>query len=497
MLKKYQSTIFLALLGIFIYFPTVQAANLDPEFNPENIISDTELLDYNSMNLTEIQNFLQQKNSYLANYRTINSHGTLDKTAAEIIYDATHQNYDCSGIDLGVSPTEADKKAKCKIISTVSPKLMLVLLQKEQGLIEKANPSQSSLDWATGYGCPDSIACNPYYKGFGKQINSASLQFLAYIKEQHRYAYKAGQTYEFTNPYGTISTATMTVTPQNKATAALYNYTPHVFNGNYNFFKLWKKYFPTMKTFYPDSTILQADGEKIVWLIENGKKHQFMNWGAFISRFNQSQIVKTSSEILANYEIGSEIKFPNYSLVSDPNKNIFLLVDNEKRLIADNNAFKKIGFNKEEVISASASELSAYQTGPEITATSAYATGAILQDSKTGARFYVENGEKFPILDKAIMTYKFKDRKIIKVTTAELNRYQTKDQVLFDNGTLLSSPSAPTIYMIVGGKKRAFASESVFSQMGYNRKNIITVSPQLLYVYDMGEAIQFNTTNIN
>ena len=288
MLKKSPSAIFLVLLLFLVFSPTAKAVEIDPEFNPENIISDSEMLDYDSMNLNDIQRFLEKKNSYLATYRTVNAHGTPDKSAAEIIYDATHQNYDCSGIDLGDSPTEADKKAHCRIITTVNPKLILVLLQKEQSLTEATNPSQKSLDWATGYGCPDSIACNVYYKGFGKQVNSASLQFLAYINEQYRYSYKAGQTYTFTNPYGEISTATMVVTPQNKATAALYNYTPHVFNGNYNFFKLWKKYFPTIKVSYPDGTILQAEGKKVLWLIENGKKREFINWGSFASRFNKN-----------------------------------------------------------------------------------------------------------------------------------------------------------------------------------------------------------------
>lgn len=497
MLKKNSSVFFLVLLGFFLWLPTAQGAEIDPEFNPANIISDSELLDYNGMQLTEIQNFLQRKNSYLANYRTFNAHGTPDKSAAEIIFEASRQNYDCKGVDLGDTPTEADKKAHCRVITTVNPKLLLVLLQKEQGLIEKNNPSQNSLDWATGYGCPDGLSCNPYYKGFGKQINSASLQFLAYVNEQQRYTYKAGQTYSFTNPYGTISTATMSVTPENRATAALYNYTPHVFNGNYNFFKLWKKYFPTIKTFYPDGTLLQAEGDKGVWLIENGKKRPFLSWGAFSSRFNKNQIVTTNKEILDNFDLGTAIKFPNYSLVSDPGKNIFLLVDGEKRPIANMTVFKKIGFNKDEILPASNDELSNYQTGVEITATSTYITGAILQDKKTGAVFYVENNKKFPILDKALLTSKYKGRKITKVETKELNRYKTGEQVIFGDGTLLSSPSSATIYMITNGKKRPFASEDVFLKMGYNKSNIIMVTPQLLYIYDMGEIIKFgdNLTN--
>ena len=492
MSKKRSSVVFLLLLVFLSFSPVTKAASIDPEFNPENIINDSEMLDYDSMDLDDIQRFLEKKNSFLATYRTVNAHGTPNKSAAEIIYDATHQNYDCSGINLGDSPTEADKKARCRIITTVNPKLILVLLQKEQSLIENSNPSSKSLDWATGYGCPDSVACNPYYKGFGKQVNSASLQFLAYVNEQYRYSYKAGQTYTFTNPYGEISTATMVVTPQNKATAALYNYTPHVFNGNYNFFRLWKKYFPTVNVTYPDGSILQAEGSKVVWLIENGKKRQFMNWGSFVSRFNKNQIVKTTENVLGCYEKGTEIKFPNYSLVSDSNNKIYLLVDNEKRLIVDNATFKKIGFNKDEIITATTADLNSYKNGPEINMSSAYATGAVLQDSKTGERFYVENSVKYPILDRAIMDYKFKGTKITKVTTAELNKYKTGDQVLFDDGSLLISPSATTVYLIADGKKQPFASESVFLQMGYNKSNVITVTPQLLYVYDMGTTIQYN-----
>ena len=168
------------------------------------------------------------------------------------------------------------------------------------------------------------------------------------------------------------------------------------------------------------------------------------------------------------------------------------MVDNEKRLIANTATFKKIGFNKEEVIQATTAELNGYKNGAEINTGSSYVTGAVLQDSKTGARFYVENGVKYPILDKAIMTYKFKGYKITKVSTAELNKYKTGDQEIFDNGSLLTSPSSPTIYLIADGKKQPFASESVFLQMGYNKKNVITVTPQLLYIYDMGATIQYS-----
>lgn len=484
--------ILIICLTLLLPLPLFAQVTVDPNFNPEKIISDNDMFDYNSMNLSDIQNFLIGKNSFLANYNTLNAHGTL-KSAAEIIYDASHNNFDCNGVTLSDNPTELEKQVKCKKITTVNPKLLLVTLQKEASLVEDPNPSQSHLDWAMGYGCPDGWVCNPYYKGFGKQVNSTALQFLAYMKESQRYPYKAGQTYTINNtldPYCTTANQSMMITPQNQATAALYNYTPHVFNGNYNVYKIWNRYFPTNIKLYPDGSILQAKNDAGIWLIEKGKKRPFLSYAAFASRFKPEQIVSVDISILDNYPPGDSIKFSNYSLVQTPDKTIYLLVDKEKRPFANQATFKKIGFNVTEIETATLEDLSNYQVGKTITATSSYVTGALLQDIKSGGVFYIENGVKAPLTDKALLTTKFQGKKIVKVTAKILAAYQKTDPVLFDDGTLLKTSSFPIIYLISNGQKRPFADETIFSNLGYNTKNVITVSSQFLSLYPIGEQIK-------
>lgn len=484
-------TISLIFLGLPLLFlnNSADAQEVDPNFNPNNIISDADLLNYSSMSLPDIQNFLQSKGSYLANYYTPNAHGTT-KTAAEIIYDAAQNNFNCEGANLSENPTEAEKQLKCQKITTVNPKFLLILLQKEASLIENPNPTQARLDWATGYGCPDNWACNPYYKGFGKQVNSAALQFLAYIQEQSRYTYQAGKTYTFTNPYGTISKEPMTVTPANKATAALYNYTPHVYNGNYNVYKLWNRYFPKSSSRYPDGSLLSAADEPGVWLIENGQKRPFLNYSSFISRFQPSQIIKVDPSELDNYDLGPSLKFSNYSLVQTPDKKIYLLVGREKRPFENLATFKKIGFNSSEIEMATDADLASYQIGKIITATSTYVTGALLQDTKSGGIFYVENGTKAPLLDKILLTTKFKNKKITKASPTTLETYTKVAPVLLDDGTLVKTTNFPTVYLISNGQKRPFADEAAFNKLGYNSQNIITVSSQFLYNYSLGEIIK-------
>jgi hypothetical protein len=486
--------------------PAVRAQlDIDPNFNPNKILEDSEILNYNTMGLADIQTFLQNKGSFLSNYTTANTNGDL-KTAAAIIYDATHNNYDCDSVTLSDQPTEAEKKLKCQAITTVNPKLILMLMQKEASLIEDGAPPQNHLDWATGYGCPDSWVCNPYYKGFGKQINSAALQFLAYMNEPDNYPFHVGQTYIAKDKYSILkspgraitdgdynsimnSPDLVTVVPQNLATAALYSYTPHIFNGNYNAYKIWNRYFPTIDRLYPDGSIIQADGDPRVWLINGGQKRHFASWSAFVSRFRREQIVTVAAAELDKYPTGDEIKFANYSLVQTPDKKIYLLVDQEKRPFASAAVFKKIGFNPAELESAAAEDLAAYRLGKTITATSTYVTGVLMQDKKTNDIYYVESGVR-ALVDKILLPLKFVGQKIIKKTTKQLAAYATTTPVLLDEGTLVRTDNFPAVYLISGGKKRPFADDTVFAKLNYNPMSVITVSSQFLYNYDMGEAIK-------
>ena len=460
-MEKYKIPAILLLFFIF-FAPVVCFA--EGNFNPNYIISDFEILDYTSMDLKSIENFLAAKNGYLATYSCADPEGNI-MTAAEVIYDRA-------------------------VTNKVNPKFLLVLLQKEQSLIEDTSPRQSQLDWAAGYGCPDGDSCNPRWQGFWKQINSASLQFRDYMDNPYLYTYKQGEAYIFTNPYSTIEREVVVVTPANKATAALYNYTPHVYNGNYNFYNIWQRYFTRT---YTDGALLQAEGEAGVWLIQNGKKRPFHTRGALTSRFDENKIIIVNKADLDKYEIGAPIKFPNYSLVRSPGGTIFLLVDDKKRGFSDSEAFRKIGYNPEEVMDASWGDINSYADGLPITATSTYPTGALLQNNQTGGVYWVMEGTKAPIWDGIFLKTKFKYKKIIPVSPDELDSYGTISPVLFEDGELVKSPNSPAVYLISQGSKKPFISGKDFEDLGYKWENIITVSSKVLYLYNLGEPV----VNIN
>ena len=488
-------------------------------YNPNRILEDGDILNSSAMSFAEIQDFLISRPGILKNYSTINAYGEL-KTAAEIIYDAARNNYDCTGANLSDKPTAEERALKCRRIATVNPQLLLVLLQKEASLIDDPAPSQGRLDAATGYGCPTGQGCNPYWKGFGKQVNSAALQFLAYMQEPGKYGFKVGETYVAKDKFSKLQTIAqamskpisdphsyakiiassemVSVTPDNQATAALYNYTPHVYNGNYNTFLLWKRYFggnnpvePPVQSFsrtFPDGSVIKANGDPQVWLIAGGQKRHFANWSTFISRFRPEQIITVASGELDKYPTGPTIKFANYSLVQNPEKQIYLLVDKTKRPFASPDVYKSLGFNPAELEQASNEDLAEYEIGKTITSNSSYITGALFQNSQTKEFFHIEDGNKHPVAEE-IVSLKYPDLKAITKTPAQLEAFATGTPILLNDGSLVKTTSYPTIYMISEGKKRPFADEAVFNKYGYNLENVVPLSSQFLYNYDMGDPI--------
>jgi hypothetical protein len=460
--RPFLSIVSIALFGVFLTtFTTAQAADPEKTFDPNHIIGDYEILDHDCMTREEIQKFLEDKNSYLANYSCENPDTGEELKASEIIYNRAINN-------------------------KISPKFLLVLLQKEQSLIEDSSPSSGQLKWATGYGCPDSSGCNTRWEGFWKQVNSASLQFRDYMDNPHLYNFKQGHPYTFDNPYSTLKQEKTTVIPQNKATAALYNYTPHVYNGNYNFYRIWQRYFTKS---YPDGSLLQAEGEAGVWLIDNGEKRPFHTQTALTSRFDKNKIITVSKSTLSSYPEGAPMKFPNYSLIRSPRGDIYLLVDDKKRKIANDEAFRSIGYNPAEIMNASWQDIRAYEDGKIITATSTYPTGALLQNNKTGGVYWVYEGTKAPVMDRIFLDTKFSHKHIIQVEPEKLEKFEKTDAVRFDNGELITTPDSPAVYLISDNKLRPFISGEAFEDMGYKWKNIITTPSKILGLYEKGEYI--------
>lgn len=201
-MKKASIILLLSVMAcIFFLNEKVVAA-----FNPSNIISDGIFTNKNTMSQIDIKNFIDAKGAGCVNGEApcLKNFSENGKSASQIIYEAA-QTY------------------------SINPQTLLSTLQKETGLLTKSTPGAWRYKTAMGYGCPDSTpgVCDSTYFGFTNQINWASKMFRSIMDAKPTWysPFVIGNNYIAWNPESVCGGSTVNI--ENRATQALYSYTPY------------------------------------------------------------------------------------------------------------------------------------------------------------------------------------------------------------------------------------------------------------------------------
>ncbi|WP_396656725.1 FG-GAP repeat domain-containing protein [Microbacterium sp.] len=202
--------------------PPVHAAET---FDPGNIIDDSLFYDGAAMTAAQIQSFLDEKVGTCRSSDCINILRASVSSRPARISDTTG-NLVCNAFTGGTNLRISEIIYRAQVACGISAKVILVTLQKEQGLVTSKDPSDWNLNYAMGQACPDTAPCDPAYMGIGVQIISGATQLKTY--KAANFARQPGVHDIRYSP--TTSCGTKRVTIQNYATAALYNYTPYTPN---------------------------------------------------------------------------------------------------------------------------------------------------------------------------------------------------------------------------------------------------------------------------
>ncbi|MBQ8985528.1 RICIN domain-containing protein [Candidatus Saccharibacteria bacterium] len=233
------------------------AANL-AEFKPGYIISDFQITDYNSMSEADIQHWLNTMNSCpntaynpgLVGHQWHYEYGHYICLSQERFGDRDGE------IGFQYKETAAHIIWQAAQDYKINPKVLLVLLQKETGLITDPIPNDWDYRRATGYGCPDTAACSEKYYGFKNQVRNAAYLFRI-VMDGNSSFYPIGNNNVRFSPNPACGSSVVYI--ENLATSALYRYTPYQPNagalaagygtapcgayGNRNFFLYYQDWF--------------------------------------------------------------------------------------------------------------------------------------------------------------------------------------------------------------------------------------------------------------
>lgn len=267
-------TVAASLFGLYhIIRPDNNAKASLAGFDRGNIISDFVMGNKNTMSETDINNFLHSKNS--CNDRDWNKYQYY--TARGYQYTWKDGHFVCMADEDFGGQSIAHIIYRAAQDYSINPQVLITLLQKEQGLVTDTFPNHDQYAKATGFGCPDTgNGCDPIYGGMEAQIRKAA--------QLYREVLDGGWS-----NYPAYTTQYIQYTPDrqcggtnvyiaNRATSALYRYTPYTPNdavlsvspgtevncgayGNTNFYHWFTSWFGSTQVSVPKSNIVLPDDD--------------------------------------------------------------------------------------------------------------------------------------------------------------------------------------------------------------------------------------------
>ncbi len=263
---------------------SVSAVTTTEGFKAGYIISDGIFTDKNSMSESQIQSFLNSKvPSCDTNGQQLSEYGGPDLNGDGKVqrWEWAKANYNQTTFTCLKNYSQGGKSAARIIYEKaqyygISPKVLIVLLQKEQSLVTDTWPLNLQYRSATGYGCPDTAACDSTYYGFTNQVKWAATMFRSIMDDSPTWytPYNLGNNYIQYSPDSGCGGSTVNI--QNRATQGLYNYTPYQPNaaslaanwgdapggcdshGNRNFYLYFKAWFGSTYQDYDASIVSTA-----------------------------------------------------------------------------------------------------------------------------------------------------------------------------------------------------------------------------------------------
>ncbi|HNZ86103.1 MAG TPA: carbohydrate binding domain-containing protein [bacterium] len=231
----------------------------------------------------------------------------------------------------------------------------------------------------------------------------------------------------------------------------------------------------------------------------------FYTWG-----FDWSDAVEISQEEFNSFSIGPDISPKVGTCVYDENSQrwVFDYQSNNSTTIVKRrvNNWQQLGYSADVWIPTTSSYLSQFAEGSELTSSSDYPYGTVLQNvNNMNERYVIKRGIEVSssytgqkillrlLSDNVYMINYYHSNFNIVVTQNVLNYYQIAPFVSYEkimDGKLISGPG-PACYYIENGLRRLIIDESTFNTYGFNFANVLEVSDSDVNSFQSGENIQY------
>ena len=420
-------------------------------FRPGNIISDAVFFNSMAMSEAQIQAFLDSKVSDCrAGYTCLkNKYDTTRSIPADAM---------CGAYAGGGSERASRIIYKVAQACGINPQVLLVTLQKEQGLITDTWPTSGQYRAAMGQGCPDTAACDSTYYGLFNQIQGAAWQFKRYANPPGTSKfftwYAPGKTWNVRfHPNEACGTSPLLI--ENQATANLYYYTPYQPNsaaigagyglgnscssyGNRNFYNYFVDWFGSTQRAY--GPIVTGPSRDRVYLLNGGVKYPVAtstDLRALGAGLGGLQVVPATA--LDSLPTGRTLT----RYVHDPRSGTLYLLelDGTKHRFVSSDQIALFGYAFSSYVNLEPSLIDAFPTGEDV--------GVFTTPSNdSGEVYYLDNGVQRYVYDTPAYAYAARGKSgYVATMDATAHGRIPRGATFFTPNTLVRGSSSGDVYL--------------------------------------------------
>lgn len=407
---SFAATFSLLAAGITFLAPAPKAEAAPPgsAFDPGLIISDSVFFDFGTMTVEQIQSFLESRvQDCRADDPAIDCLKNVRVDIPETPATLPDEVGPCAAIPAKPQATAAEVIHAIANACGINPRVLIVTLQKEQGLVTSTKPTSYMYRAAMGFGCPDSDPgiCGKVFVGLFNQLYRAAKQFRWYGNPAGSFTYwKPGRVISMRfNPKSSCGSKSFEL--KNQATANLYYYTPYTPNeaalrnlygtgdscsayGNRNFWRFFHDWFGSPI----GGGYLLKSSTSANYLIVNNLRYLVSDARLLETLSPLGPLGEISQAYLDSFQDAGVM----YPLVIDSTTNTrFLLLDSTRYEITDCSIAAQYGYDCNLAIPLSSLQLSNFKNGGVLTR---------LTVSDTGARYWVENQTFRVVVDPLALT---------------------------------------------------------------------------------------------
>ncbi len=460
----------LAGVGFLVSLPAHNRAIAEvslPAFNQNNLITDNLFTAY-GFDGAGTNNFLRHKGSWLYGYIIPENQDVpfkyKDSSDGNCKWSSlsVRQFNDVTGETLyGLSA--GDLIAKEGHDHSINPQVLVATLEKESSAVSRNTPQSGAVEmWVLGYGWDDTMAACGY------SYNDSRARAVAYggVGQQIAFAANGLQLhYNRSTDWQTAFTSSdgYRVTPENRATRALYRYTTYVYNGNRNFWYFFTLWFSDQAVAYePKLVSSQTD----VFIADEGQRWHINSAEAFDAwGFKWDNIVPMAGTAYAQYPgVGDTGR-----LIRTSWGRVFYLEKGRKRPVMSPKIFNRRGFRWDDVRQINDEIIKKIPTGIPL--------WELTRVAGTSTVYFQSRGENHPIASPQVFQdgWKFDWGEVADVPSYVVDQFPITGTI-----SRLAKSNDGVIFFLDHGVKYAIPNPTTFSVFGFKWSDVVSVESSFL-----------------